>query len=70
MPTKAKSSYFTVRVTDVVRNRFHDEATKLGITPSEVLRELIDAFLEDRVILTPAVNRNPLEKLYVTRSQD
>jgi hypothetical protein len=35
------------------------------------LRELIDAFCEDRITLQPAVNRNrPLEKLYVTRSED
>lgn len=65
MPIKPKSSYFTVRVTDVVRNRFHDKAAEMGTNPSEVLRELIDAFIEDRVTLKPSVNRNPLEKLYV-----
>ena len=65
MSTKPRSSYMTVRVTDVVRSRFHDKAEEMGITPSEVLRELIDAFIEERVILKPSVNRNPLEKLYV-----
>ena len=65
MPTKARSSYITVRVTDVVRSKFHGKSEELGTSPSEVLRELIDAFIEDRVILKPSVNRNPLEKLYV-----
>lgn len=65
MSTKPRSSYITVRVTDVVRSRFHDKAEEMGTTPSEVLRELIDAFIEERVILKPSVNRNPLEKLYV-----
>ena len=65
MPTKPRSSYITVRVTDVVRSKFHGKSDELGPSPSEVLRELIDAFIEDRVILKPSVNRNPLEKLYV-----
>ena len=65
MSTKSRSSYITVRVTDAVRSKFHGKSEELGISPSEVLRELIDAFIEDRVILKPSVNRNPLEKLYV-----
>ena len=65
MSTKPRSSYITVRVTTDVRSRFHDKAESMGANPSEVLRELIDAFNEDRVILKPSVNRNPLEKLYV-----
>ncbi len=65
MSTKSRSSYITVRVTDAVRSQFHEKAEELGTSPSEVLRELIDAFIEDRVILKPSVNRNPLEKLYV-----
>lgn len=60
---KSKSAFLTVRVTDKMRQRFHAKASKIG-TPSDILRELIDAFVEDRVKLQPPVNRNPLEKLY------
>jgi hypothetical protein len=71
MRPKSKSSHITVRLTDDVRYKFLDKAEEVGTTPSEVLRELIDAFCEDRITLQPAVNRNrPLEKLYVTRSED
>ena len=59
-----KSAYLSVRLPDKTRTKFHAKARQFG-TPSEVLRELIDAFIEDRVILKPSVNRNPLEKLYV-----
>lgn len=65
-----KSAYLTVRVAEKTRLKFHAKAWKFGITPSEALRELIDAFIEDRVTIQPSVNRNPLEKLHVTRSQD
>lgn len=58
-----KSAYLTVRVADKTRIKFHAKASKIG-TPSDILRELIDAFIEDRVKLQPPVNRNPLEKLY------
>lgn len=64
-----KSAYLTVRVADKTRTRFHAKAKKFG-TPSEVLRELIDAFIEDRVIIQPPVTGNPKEKLYEPRIQD
>jgi hypothetical protein len=64
-----KSAYLTVRVADKTRTKFHAKAKKFG-TPSEVLRELIDAFIEDRVTINPPVTGNPKEKLYVPRSQD
>jgi len=56
-------------VSDKTRTKFHAKARKFG-TPSEVLRELVDAFIEDRVTIQPPVTGNPKEKLYVTRSQD
>lgn len=64
-----KSAYLTVRVSDKTRTKFHAKAKKFG-TPSEVLRELVDAFIEDRVTIQPPVNRNPKENLYVPRSQN
>ena len=67
MNSLTKSAYLTVRIPDRTRLKFHDKAKKFG-TPSEVLRELIDAFIEDRVTIQPPVTRK--EKLYVTRTQD
>ena len=64
-----KSAYLTVRVADKTRTKFHAKARRFG-TPSEVLRELIDAFIEDRVTINPPVTGNPKENLYVPRSQN
>jgi len=64
-----KSAYLSVRLPDKTRLKFHAKAKKFG-TPSEVLRELVDAFIEDRVTIQPPVNGNPKEKMYVTRSKD
>ena len=69
MMPNSKSAYITVRVPDRTRLKFHAKAKKLG-TPSMVLRELIDAFIEDRVTINPPVTGNSVEKLYVTRIQD
>jgi hypothetical protein len=63
-----KSAFMTVRVTDKTRTQFHDKAQKIG-TPSEVHREIVEAFVEDRLTIQPPVIRK-LEKLYVTRIQD
>ena len=65
--SNVKSAYLSVRIPDKTRTKFHDKAKKFG-TPSEVLRELIDAFNEDRVAIQAPVTRK--EKLYVPRSQN
>ena len=62
-----KSAYLTVRVADKTRLKFHAKASQVA-TPSVVLRELVDAFIEDRVTIRPPVNRNPLENLYEPRN--
>ena len=59
MPRINKSAYLTVRVSDKTRARFHAKVKKLG-TPSDVLRELIDAFIENRVIIQPPVKSKGL----------
>lgn len=64
-----KSAYLTVRVADKTRLKFYAKAKRFG-TPSEVLRELIDAFIEDRVAINPPVTGNLKENLYVARSQN
>ena len=64
-----KSAYLSVRLPDKTRTKFHVKAKQFG-TPSEVLRELVDAFIEDRVTIQPPVNRNPKEKLYEPRIEN
>jgi hypothetical protein len=63
----SKSVFLTVRVSGSTRTKFHAKAKKYG-QPSSVLREIIEAFLEDRLSIVPPVNRK--ENLYVTRSQN
>lgn len=65
----AKSSYLSVRLSDKTRSKFHTKARRFG-TPSEVLRELIEAFNDDRLTIQPPVNRNPKENLYVPRIEN
>ena len=69
MTQPSKAAVRTVRVTDMTRAKFHAKARKVG-TPSEVHREIVEAFVQERLTIQPPVNRNPLEKLYVTRTQD
>lgn len=64
-----KSAYLSVRLPDKTRIKFHVKARKFG-TPSEVLRELIEAFNEDRLTIQAPVNRNPKENLYVPRIEN
>lgn len=60
-----KSVFMTVRVTGRTRLKFHARAKQFG-NPSDVLRELIEAFIENRLTIVPPVNRK--ESLYVTRN--
>lgn len=60
--TKLKSKFLVVRVTDKTRTKFHIKAQKYG-TPSNVLREIIEAFNDDRLVIQSPVNRK--ESLYV-----
>jgi predicted DNA-binding protein len=59
---KPKSAFMSVRMTDKTRQRFHVKASKFG-QPTTVLRELIEAFIEDRLTIQAPVTRK--EKLYV-----
>lgn len=62
-PKKTKSSFLTTRVSEAVRNQFLAKSAEYG-KPSEVLREFIDAFIEDRITIKPPVNVKG--KLYVS----
>lgn len=63
--SKLKSKFLVVRVTDKTRTKFHTKAQKFG-QPSDVLREIVEAFIEDRLVIQPPVTVK--ESLYVTRS--
>jgi len=59
--TKLKSAFLVVRVTDKTRTKFHNKAQKYG-NPSEVLREIVEAFNDDRLKIQPSVTSK--ESLY------
>jgi hypothetical protein len=64
MATRPKSKYLTIRVTPIVHKAFQRKTQEYGGV-SEVLRELVIAFIEERVTVIP----NPERKsLYVTRT--
>ena len=63
--SKKKTAFLTVRVNESTRQEFIAKVQKYG-QPSEVLRELIEAFTEDRIVITPPTNQK--ESLYVSRS--
>lgn len=65
--TRVLNCYLTVRVSQQIRQKFQRKAERYG-QPSNVMRELIEAFIDDRLTIIPPVNRK--ESLYVSRSQD
>lgn len=64
-PTKTK--FLSVRLTPQDHRTFFRKSKRYG-KPSDLLRELVQAFNEDRLAIQPPVN--PKESLYVPRSQD
>jgi hypothetical protein len=65
-PVKSLNSFITVRVSGKVRTAFHRKAERFG-KPSDVMRELIEAFLDDRLVIKPDPKK---ESLYVTRTEN
>jgi hypothetical protein len=64
MLKQRKTAYLTARIAPDLRKSFVAKAQKYG-SHTEVLRELIKAFVEDRVTISkPTAARSPLEKLY------
>ena len=59
-PVKPKVAFLSVRLTVSTRTKFLAKARQHG-RPSAVLREIIAAFVEDRLTITPRK-----ESLYVT----
>jgi hypothetical protein len=64
---KTKQTFLTVRLTRDAHQAFRAKATRFG-GPSEVLRELVMSFLEDRLTIQPPANQK--ESLYGNRKQD
>lgn len=58
---KRKQASLSVRVTTSERTKFHAKTNPLG-GASEVLRELVMAFLEDRVTIQPPVTVKEIYK--------
>jgi hypothetical protein len=63
MATKPLSKFLTVRLTPSDHKAFHRKADKYG-KPSDVLREIVQAFNSDRLVIQPPVIEK--ESLYVT----
>jgi hypothetical protein len=67
MATKQMTKFLTVRLTPTDHKAFHRKADRYG-KPSDLLREIVQAFTEDRLVIHPPVN--PKESLYVSRTQN
>lgn len=67
MSDPSKTKFLSVRVTSQDHRTFFRKSKKYG-KPSDLLRELVQAFNEDRLTVLPPVN--PKESLYVPRTQD
>jgi hypothetical protein len=60
----SKSDQLAVRIEPRTKRAFNKKASKIG-PPSEVMRELVVAFVEGRVTVEPP-KEPKLEKLYVS----
>lgn len=67
MSDPSKTKFLSVRLTPHDHRTFFRKSKKYG-KPSDLLRELVQAFNEDRLTVLPPVNTK--ESLYVPRSQD
>ena len=63
MTSLTRNHFLTVRLTGEQHKQFCEKAQKIG-KPSEVLREIVDAFVENRIQIKPPVTRK-LGELYV-----
>jgi hypothetical protein len=62
MATKPLTKFLTVRLTPNDHKAFHRKADRYG-KPSDVLREIVQAFNSDRLVIQPPVIET--ESLYV-----
>lgn len=64
---KSKPEVLFTRVSVEAKQQFMEKASRFGL-PSEVLRELVMAFVEDRLTIEPPPDAK--ESLYNARNQD
>lgn len=64
---KSKPEVLFTRVSVEAKQRFMEKAARFGL-PSEVLRELVMAFIEDRLVVSPPPDQK--ESLYNARNED
>ena len=62
-PSQSLKAFISIRVPTSVRKEFQKKAVRYG-KPSEVLREILQAILDDRLVIQPNPRK---ESLYVTR---
>lgn len=67
MTKTSRNQFLTVRLTPQERNAFSRKAESYG-GPTYVIRELIEAFVQDRLIVTPNPEKRSL--YHVPRNQD
>lgn len=65
--TDQLDTYLTLRVSKQIHTAFAEKAGVFGMKPSTVHREIIEAFLDDRLVIRPNPRK---ESLYVTRTED
>ena len=64
-----KGKFVNVRVDDTLHQAFLAKAARFG-GKSEVMRELIEAFIEDRLTIAAPTNPRKESLYHVTRSKD
>ena len=63
MSASPMDAYIALRISKATQTAFMEKASRYG-KPSEVHREIIEAFLDDRLVIHPDPRK---ESLYVTR---
>lgn len=61
MATKLKTKFLSTRVTPETHKKFHVKSKKFG-QPTQVLRDIIEAFNDERLTIQPPVTRK--ESIY------
>jgi hypothetical protein len=61
MTIKAKTKFLSTRVTPETHKKFHAKSKKFG-QPTQVLRDIIEAFNDERLTIQPPVTRK--ESIY------
>ncbi len=63
MSDKNLTAFLTIRITNEMRDAFVEKSRLFG-RPSEVHRELVEAFVDDRITIKANPKKPTMEKLY------